>query len=125
MARPPFPKNMPEFQRQFGRRGGLSGLPGRVSLARRVRVSSLRTPARLSLDRAAPMAMRHLPLPGLADSGHDSPQHEDALDGVVLGGLSGRHRQTWYFGLPAPTAVGLRRYETAWMLLHNLRRAMV
>ena len=52
-----------------------------------------------------------MPVPGVPDGRDGASQHEDPADGVVLGGL--QHQ------------LGLRRYETAWMLLHKLRRAMV
>ncbi len=81
--------------------------------------------ARVSHRETATVAMRRVPLPSFTHGRDDSPQHEDAADRLVLGGLSGGHRQARYFGLLLQRQLGLRRYETAWMLLHKLRRAMV
>ena len=63
---------------------------------------------------------------GVAHGGNDSPQHENAVDDLVLGHLPDGDRQTRRVGaLLLQRQLGLRRYETAWMLLHKLRRAMV
>ena len=69
-------------------------------------MSSLRAFAWLSPEGIAPMAMRGVSAPGLADGRHDSSQHEDAADGVVLGRLSGGHGQTRDLGPAAPTPAG-------------------
>src|SRR6266849_8167739 len=45
-------------------------------------------------------------IPGFADGRHDSSQHEDTTDRVVLCGLPGRQRPAWHLGALAPTAVG-------------------
>ena len=86
--------------------GSLPGLLGGVSLARRLRVSSLRASPSLS-SRAPTVAVWHVPIPGLADRGYDSPQYEDTADRVVLGGVSGRHRQAGVVGAAAPAATGV------------------
>ena len=62
---------------------------------------------------------------GIADRRDDSAQHEDAARRVVLGGLCDSHRQAGISALLLQRQMGLRRYETAWLLLHKLRRAMV
>ena len=71
------------------------------------------------------MAVRGMPVPGLADRGHDSPQHENAADGVVLAAYLTVTDTRGMSALLLQRQLGLRRYETAWMLLHKLRRAMV
>ena len=97
-------EDLREFQRQFARRKP-AGLLGGVSLARRLRVSSLRASPGLS-SRAPTVAVCARAVPGLADRGYDSPQYEDTADRVVLGGVSGRHRQAGVVGAPAPAATG-------------------
>ncbi len=47
--------------------------------------------ARLSSGETTAVAMRRVPVPGLADGRDDSPQYENAADLVVLGGLLDRH----------------------------------
>ena len=44
---------------------------------------------------------------------------------MVLGGLPGRHPHARDLRQAAQRQLGLSRYETAWLMLQKLRRAMV
>ncbi len=87
-------------------RRGLSGLLGGVPLAGRLCVSPVPARARLSPDHTPALAMCGVPVSGVADRRDDSPQHEDAAPGVVLGGLFDGYRQAGPLGAPAAAAVG-------------------
>ncbi len=78
VARPPFPKSMLEFQRQFASEEACQDYVAACRSAGRVRVSLLRTPAQLSPAEAPALAMRSVPVPGLVDGRYDSSQHQDA-----------------------------------------------
>jgi ISXO2 transposase-like protein len=62
---------------------------------------------------------------GVVDGRNDSAQHEDSADALVLGRVSDDTDKRGISALLLQRQLGLRRYETAWMLLHKLRRAMV
>ena len=96
-----------------------------MSVARRIRVPALRRSARLPHCRLATPAVCWLSISGVAHVWHDSPQHKDAPDGLVLGGVPRCDGQRGLSALLFQRQLGLRRYETAWMVLHKLRRAMV
>ena len=70
----------------------MSRLLGGMSLDERLHMSPLRTRAGVSDTATSTMAMRWVPIPGFVDGRHDSPQHKDATNGLVLGGLSDGHR---------------------------------
>jgi hypothetical protein len=70
------------------------------------------------------MAVRLMPLPGLGDGRDGPPQLEDAAHDVVLGRLPD-DGQAYLSALLLQGQLGLSRYETAWIVLHKLRRAMV
>ena len=59
-----------------------------VSLAGRLHMSSLRAQAGLSDAETSTVAMRRLSVPGLVDGRHNSPQHKNPTDRMVLGDLS-------------------------------------
>ena len=78
--------------------------------------------------------MRELSAPDLADVWDRSPQHH----GFVCGRCGGLPLTQWFWAAYLMTTdtrgvsalllqrqLGLRRYETAWLMLHKLRRAMV
>ena len=44
---------------------------------------------------------------------------------MVLGGVPDQHGEPGISALQLQRQLGLDRYETAWMMLHKLRRAMV
>ena len=50
------------------------------------------------------MAMRGVSIPGLVDGRYDSSQHQDAADGVVLGGLFDSHGHAGHVGAPVAAA---------------------
>src|SRR5262249_31031797 len=96
-----------------------------VPLAGRVQLSTMWTPTSLRDANPSTVALCRLSLPGFPYGPDHPPQHEPSPGGLVLGGVSDDDRQAGYLGAAAPTQLGLRRYETAWMLLHKLRRGMV
>ena len=106
-------------------RGDLPPVSDGESGARRIPLSTMWPPARLSHADTPSLAMCRLPVPGLPDGRDGAAQHEAAADGLVLGGLPDDDRHAGDLGAAAPASAGLRRYETAWMLRHKLRRAMV
>ncbi len=114
-----------EFARASAATRQRGGLPGPVSLAGRLLPSPVRRGPGVPTGGASVVARRCLSSSGVADVGHRAAQHEDAARDLVLGGLSDDDRQTRRLGPAAPAAAGPSRYETAWMLLHKLRRAMV
>ena len=69
------------------------------------------------------MAVRGVSTPGLVDVGNGAPQYEDPADGLVLGCVPD---DNWINevcrALLLQRQLGLSRYETAWMMLHKLRR---
>ena len=60
-----------------------------------------------------------------ADGRYDSPQHQDAAYPVVLGAYLMTTDKRGVSALFIQRQLGLRRDETAWLMLHKLRRAMV
>ena len=69
--------------------------------------------------------MRPVSAPDFADIWNHSSPHEDSADPLVLGGISDDHGQAWRTCPALQRQLGLCCYETAWMMLHKLRRAMV
>jgi transposase-like protein len=69
--------------------------------------------------------MYRLSAPSFADGRNDPPQYEDASDDLVLGRLPDDHDKRGVSALLLQRQLGLRRYETAWMMLHKFRRAMI
>ena len=82
-------------------------------------------PARLSHADTPSLAMCRLPVPGLPDGRDGAAQHEAAADGLVLAAYLMTTDTRGISALLLQRQLGLRRYETAWMLRHKLRRAMV
>ena len=83
-------------------------------------------------DRAWVLERRHLwecaalPPPDLGHRGHGDAQDAHAAAALVLGRLPGRHPPPR--GSPPSSSqrqLGISRYETAWLILQKLRRAMV
>ena len=66
-------------------RGGLPEVPGCLSLARRVPLSSVWASAGLDSRAETTVAVRGVSTPGLVDVGNGAPQYEDPADGLVLG----------------------------------------
>ena len=66
-------------------RGGLPEVPGCLSLARRVPLSSVWASAGLHSRAETTVAVRGVSTPGLVDVGNGAPQYEDPADGLVLG----------------------------------------
>ena len=71
------------------------------------------------------MAVRGVSTPGLVDVGNGAPQYEDPADGLVLAAYLMTTDKRGVSALLLQRQLGLSRYETAWMMLHKLRRAMV
>ena len=63
--------------------------------------------------------MRGLPVPSFADGGHDSSQHEDTTDRRFWAAYLAVTDKRGISALLLQRQLGLTRYETAWMLLHN------
>jgi len=61
----------------------------------------------------------------VGDRRHRSAPDAQAAASVVLGGVPGRDGTPGISALQLQRQLGLSRYETAWMILHKLRRAMV
>ena len=66
-------------------RGGLPEVPGCLSLARRVPLSSVWASAGLHSRAETTVAVRGVSTPGLVDVRNGAPQYEDPADGLVLG----------------------------------------
>lgn len=124
MPRPPFPKNLPEFQRQFATEGACEQY-----------LAACRWPdgfvcPRCQHRRAYTVAPRRWQCAGC--------RHQVSLTaGTVLHNTK-TPLMIWFWAgylmvtdkrgasaLWLQRQLGLRRYETAWLLLHKLRRAMV
>lgn len=101
MARPPFPPNLREFQRQFATEDA-----GGVPLAGGLQVSAMWASASLCDAEASTLAL-------------------SLTAGTILHNTKVPLTVAGISALLLPRQLGLRRYETAWMLLHKLRRAMV
>ena len=56
---------------------------------------------------------------------NDSAPNPNASHPLVLGGVPGHHAHTGFWALQLQRQLGLDSYETAWAMLHKLRRAMV
>jgi hypothetical protein len=69
--------------------------------------------------------VRGVPASGLADVRHDSAQRENSADALVLGAYLMTTDTRGISALVLQRQLGLSRYETAWIILHKLRRAMV
>src|SRR5205814_5815091 len=70
--------------------------------------------------------MRQVSLSGLADIWNYPSSDKNTADLLVLGGVPDDHGQAWRVSaLLLQRQLGLACYETAWMMLHKLRRAMV
>ena len=80
---------------------------------------------RVCARRPAPVAMHGLPAPGLADLGDRPPQRQAAADPVVLGASLMTTDTRGISAVGLQRQLGLSRNETAWLMLHKLRRAMV
>lgn len=52
-------------------------------------------------------------------------RHEDSAAGLVLGGIFGNNADAWSIATQFQRQLGLKRYETAFQILHKLRVAMV
>ena len=69
--------------------------------------------------------MRQVSAPGFVDIGDDPSPDEDSPHLLVLDGVSDDHDKRGVSALLLQRQLGLSSYETAWMMLHKLRRAMV
>ena len=95
-----------------------------MSLARRLRVSSLRASPGVS-SRAPTVAVWRVPIPGLADRGYILHNTKTPLTVWFWAAYLAVTDKRGLSALLLQRQLGLTRYETAWMLLHKLRRAMV
>src|SRR6266851_6723463 len=73
-------------------RRGLPTIFGRVPLVGGLSVSPMREPASLRIGETQALAMCRLSAPSFADGWDDPAQHENPLDGLVLGRLPDDHR---------------------------------
>ena len=64
-------------------------------------------------------------LPNFGDIGNDFAGHSDAVAGLVPGHVVGDHAEERASALGLQRVLGLKKYKTAWAMLHKLRRAMV
>jgi hypothetical protein len=62
---------------------------------------------------------------GFGDGGHDFSGHTGAPDGLVPGDVVDDESEERDQGLGLQRVLGLGSYQTAWVCLHKLRRAMV
>ena len=69
--------------------------------------------------------MRGLSASGLAGGGKNSTQRKDVPHRLVLASQRMTTEKRRISAMRPRRQLGLRRYETAWMMLHNFRRAMV
>lgn len=97
----------------------------RVALAGRVLMSALRLSARRGAAPAAAVGVPGVRASDVADGGDGDARHPHAAAGVVLGGLPGGHPPPGDLGGAVKRQLGIARYDTAWLILHKLRRAMV
>jgi transposase-like protein len=125
MARPPFPKNIREFQRQFATEEACQDY-----------LAACRWPEGFTCPRCGHRSAYHLVRQRRWQCA--GCRYQVSLTaGTVLHNTK-TQLAVWFWaaylavtdkrGIPAlllQRQLGLRRYETAWMLLHKLRRAMV
>jgi hypothetical protein len=97
-----------------------------MSMAGWVRVPAVRPTTGVQIGQAKALAVCRLPASGLADGRHDSSLYQNTA--LTVWFWAAYLMTTYKRGVSAlllQRQLGLSRYETAWMLLHKLRRAMV
>jgi hypothetical protein len=100
-------------------------LPRRTSLADGISLLSLsRGPGVAAAGRWADR-VRAVPLQGLRDGGHDLRPDAHSVDVWFRAMWLLTHQKNGASALSLQPQLGLTRYETAWTVLHKLRRAMV
>src|SRR5215471_11879365 len=85
----------------------------------------MRTPKSLRTGQWDTATMCWLPVSSLFDRGDNPSPDEDSTDALVLGCLFNDDGQEWDIRPAVAAQLGLSSYETVWMMLHKLRRAMV
>jgi hypothetical protein len=103
----------------------VSAVPGRLALAGGVRLPAVWREGGLGARAPASVGVRGLWPADVGDRGHRDAQDADAVAELVLGRVPGRHHHPGISAKLLQRQLGLRRYETAWLILQKLRRAMV
>ena len=126
MGRPDFPRRIVEFQERFSDEAACLEY-----LAASRWPEGYRCPA-CGGERAWVLERRHLwecarlPPADLGDGGDGDAPNPHPVAALVLGGLPGRHPHPGDLRQAAAApARASRRYETAWLILQKLRRAMI
>src|SRR4051794_31880593 len=106
-------------------RVGLVGLPGRLALARRVSLPGLRQAPRVGARATSSLGVRGLSSADVGDRGHGHARDSHAASIVVWAAYLVATHHPGISAKQLPRQLGLARYETAWLILQKLRRAMV
>ena len=124
MARPDFPRTIMEFQERFPMRRHASST-SRPRVGQRATSAGRLRRAGLGARPPAPLAVLSLPSPGLGHRRNgDAPDPHPVSHLVWAAYLVATHHPR-DLGQAASAPARLSRYETAWLILQKLRRAMV
>jgi hypothetical protein len=124
-AAPRLPEDDRRVPGALSGRGSLPRVPLRLSLAGWLPLSGVRFGSRLGGDDAAAVAVSELPPPGLGNRRHGPAQDQDSIRLWFWAAYLMTTATPGVSALQLYRQLGLNRYETAWMMLHKLRRAMV
>lgn len=103
----------------------MRGLPDHVSLARGLRLLQVRSPLGVRLGWPPPMAVRLVPYQVSVTPGTVLHNSKTPLTTWLRAAYLMTTDKRGLSALLLQRQLGIGRYETAWMILHKLRRAMV